>query len=194
METFSNPIERFRQTLVRAERAKITLPNAMALATVGLNGKPSVRMMLLKGVEEQGFVFYTNLESRKSRELSKRPAAALCFWWSALKEQVRVEGEVKPLGKAEADAYFASRPRGSQITAWASLQSEVLHSRRELIDAVARIKKRYQGKEVPRPPFWSGFVLVPERIEFWFDRADRLHERILYTRQGKRWVTTLLYP
>lgn len=194
METPTHPIERFKASLARAEKAGIELPNAMSLSTAGKNGAPSVRMMLLKGVDERGFSFFANIESRKGRELQRRPQAALCFWWPRLKEQVRVEGEVMPLPQKEADAYFATRPRGSRIGAWASLQSEALPSREELMKAFERVKKRYEGKDIPRPPFWVGWILVPEQIEFWFDRSDRLHERILYERRGRKWKETLLYP
>lgn len=190
----SDPIQRFKASMKRAERAGITLPNAMSLATASPEGKPSVRMMLLKGVDERGFIFYTNLNSRKGQEFNQRPVASLCFWWPPLEEQVRIEGRVERVSETEADAYFATRPRGSQLAAWASKQSEILPSRETLLAEVEKLRKLYEGKEVPRPPFWSGFLLVPERIEFWYGRPDRLHERILYARQGKGWLTTLLYP
>ena len=190
----TNPIERFKDSLARAEAAGITLPNAMSLATANNDGKPSVRMMLLKGVDERGFIFYTNVESRKGRELLARSDAALCFWWPSLEEQVRVEGRIKDVSHSEAEAYFATRPRGSQLGAWSSLQSELLTSREELLAAVEKIRKRFEGREVSCPPFWSGFILVPDRLEFWFGRPDRLHERILYTRRDKSWTRSLLYP
>ncbi len=189
-----DPIQRFKASLTRAERAGITLPNAFSLATTGAGKKPSVRMMLLKGVDTRGFIFYTNLKSRKGKELVKNPHASLCFWWPPLEEQVRVEGRVKRIGGGEADEYFATRTRGSQLGAWASKQSETLAERRELLKEMGRVRNRYRGKEVPRPPFWSGFVVIPDKIEFWFDRPDRLHERILYTRRGKSWKRVLLYP
>jgi len=190
----SDPIKKFKESLARAEAEGILLPNGMSLATVGKEGKPTVRMMLLKGVDERGFIFYTNLNSRKARELATCPKASLCFWWPSLEEQVRVEGTVEPVKERDADAYFVSRPRGSQLAAWASQQSEPLSSREALLTEVEKLRKRYEGREIPRPPFWSGFVLVPERIEFWFGRPDRLHERILYERKGKEWTEELLYP
>lgn len=189
-----NPIDLFTHSLDRAERTGLTLPNAMALATVGADGKPATRMMLLKGVDARGFVFYTNLKSRKGEELQVCPHAALCFWWPELEEQVRIEGKVRPVIAKEADAYFATRPRGSQIGAWASEQSEPLPSRAKLLAAVEKFERKFRGKKVPRPPHWSGFILAPERIEFWHGRPDRLHDRLLYLRRGKGWKKELLYP
>lgn len=187
-------MERFRHSLERAEAAGIPLANAMSLATADANGNPSVRMMLLKGADNRGFIFYTNLESRKGKELRTHSKVSISFWWAALGEQVRVEGSIKPVSDKEADTYFATRPRGSQIGAWASKQSERLGSREELIREARRLRKQYEGKEIPRPPFWSGFILVPERIEFWKSKPDRLHERTLYTRQGSGWSISSLYP
>ena len=190
----TDPIQRFKTSLTRAERTGMTLPNAFSLATAARGRKPSVRMMLLKGVDTRGFLFYTNLKSRKGKELVENPHVSLCFWWPPLKEQVRVEGKVRRIQGGEADEYFATRPRGSQLGAWASKQSETLTTRQNLLKEMERLRKLYKGKEVPRPPFWSGFVVIPDKIEFWFGRPDRLHERILYTRHGKSWKRTLLYP
>ena len=188
-----DPIVRFQKAFARAEERDIPLPNAMALATALNDGKPSVRMMLLKGVDDRGFIFYTNLESRKANELKENSDASLCFWWP-LDEQVRAEGKIQTISEKEADAYFATRPRGSQIGAWASKQSRILKSRKELLDEAERFKKKFQGMPVPRPPFWSGFILVPEQIEFWRGRTDRLHERTLYSRNGSNWRIQCLYP
>ncbi len=170
-----NPIERFTAALQRAEEAGVPLANATALATADANGRPSVRMVLLKGADERGFVFYTNLGSRKARELRDRPFASLCFHWTTLEEQIRVEGRVEQVSDEEADAYFASRPRGSQIGAWASRQSETLDDAAALREKVRALEAQYEGKDVPRPPFWSGFLLRPETVEFWYGKPDRLH-------------------
>ena len=194
MIELSEIIERFESALQRAEDEGLYLPNGASLATVGPGGAPSSRVVLLKGADEKGFVFYTNLESRKARELRENPKASLCFWWPSLEQQVRVEGEVQPVGDAQADAYWETRPRGSQIAAWASRQSDPLSSREELEGEFQRLEREYAGRVVPRPPFWSGFCLVPVRIEFWTGHENRLHERELYTRAKDGWRKTLLNP
>ena len=192
-----DPIEIFKDALARAQRTDRALlpePSAMSLATVGEAGSPSVRIVLLKGVDEKGFVFYTNLESRKARDLRARPRASLCFYWSALDLQIRIDGGVSPVAAEEADEYFASRPRGSQIGAWASKQSSVIVPPGELDARVARYEKEFDGREVPRPEFWSGFRVAPDVIEFWRNRANRLHDRTRYTREGSSWKVETLYP
>lgn len=166
----------------------------MVLATVSADGKPSARVVLLKSFDARGFVFYTNLQSRKGVELRFNPNAALCFYWPPLARQVRIEGIVENVSDEDADAYFASRPRGAQIGAWASRQSTELVSRQELESRVKEFEQEFAGREVPRPPFWSGFRLVPERIEFWQSREDRLHDRLVFVRQGDTWTKGLLYP
>jgi pyridoxamine 5'-phosphate oxidase len=166
----------------------------MTLATTTPEGRPSARAVLLKGLDERGFVFYTNLESRKSKELFASPHAALCFLWKSLNRQVRVEGRVELVGDEEADAYFASRPRDSQIGAWASDQSQPLASRAELERRVEEFSRRFGEAQVPRPPSWSGFRVVPQRIEFWQERPFRLHDRLLFIREGKEWRRELLFP
>ncbi|HEX8695149.1 MAG TPA: pyridoxamine 5'-phosphate oxidase [Longimicrobium sp.] len=193
----AEPFRRFGELLERAVAGGLPEPTAMALATATAEGRPSVRMVLLKGHDERGFVFYTNLESRKARELRENPYAALCFHWVAMGVQVRVEGRVEPVSDAEADAYYASRPRGSRIGAWASKQSAPLAEYADLVRRVEELEARYGEGEIPRPPFWSGFRLVPGRIEFWFGRPSRLHERELYTLADgdpPRWTKELLYP
>jgi pyridoxamine 5'-phosphate oxidase len=192
-----NPIEEFRALFVQAQavdRLRLRDPTAMALATVGPDGVPSVRIVLLKGVDERGFVFYTNLRSRKGRELISTPRAALCIYWAALDMQIRVEGPVEPVSDAEADAYFASRPRESQIGAWASLQSEELSSMDELRERVAAVETRFANQPVPRPPHWSGFRVKPSSIEFWNAGDFRLHERRRYERDGDGWKMQRLFP
>jgi pyridoxamine 5'-phosphate oxidase len=192
-----DPIERFGALLAEAqavERERLPEPTAFALATVDSAGRPSVRMLLLKGVEDGGFVFYTNLESRKGRDLRAHPAAAMCFHWQPLDIQVRIEGITTSVAKVVADSYFASRPRGSQLGAWASLQSQPIDPPGELERRVAELERKFEGKPIPRPQHWSGFVLSPRRIEFWKNRANRLHDRHLYEHTPEGWTLSILYP
>ena len=190
------PFRLFAAWMKDAEAKEPNDPNAMALASVDATGLPDVRMVLLKGFDEAGFVFYTNLESKKGAELLAHPRAALLFHWKSLRRQVRVRGLVEVVSDAEADAYFASRPKASRIGAWASKQSRPLESRFALEKAVAEYGLRYGLGEVPRPPHWSGFRVVPSAIEFWHDRPFRLHDRIEFTRTtpGGVWEKTRLYP
>ena len=188
------PFALFHAWMKDAERSEPNDPNAMALATVDADGLPDVRMVLLKGVDAQGFVFYTNTESNKGRELAAQPKAALVLHWKSLRRQVRARGPVTPVSDAEADAYFASRPRDSRIGAWASQQSRPLESRFALEKAVAFYAAKYAVGEVPRPPHWTGFRIAPVSIEFWQDRPFRLHDRIVFTRSGEGWTQMRLYP
>ena len=189
----ANPITEFLNARERAANRQVdTAP--VALATADAAGRPSVRMVLLRGVDERGFVFHTNYNSRKASELAENPRAALCVHWHSLEEQIRIEGYVERLSDAESDVYFASRPRGSQLGAWSSDQSAVLPSRETLEEAYRDTERRFDGQTVPRPPFWGGFRLIPERIEFWFGRPDRLHDRLLYVREAGGWKIERLYP
>lgn len=194
MSTPVDPITEFKSWLEDAIRAGVAEPTAMALATSDAEGVPNVRMVLLKQADEAGFVFYTNLESRKAAELRARPQASLCFYWAELKRQVRVHGRVEAVTGAEADAYFASRARLSQIGAWASRQSQPMAHALELEQVCAGVMLRFGVGEVPRPPFWSGFRVVPDRIELWTERPFRRHERRLYTRDGSGWEMQRLFP
>jgi pyridoxamine 5'-phosphate oxidase len=190
----SDPIARFQEALARAAAASPTDATAAALATADASGRPAVRMVLVKGADARGFVFFTNRGSAKARDLAANPRAALCFHWPSTGEQVRVEGGVALLPDAEADAYFATRPRESQVGAWASRQSAPVASRADLEAAVRDVEARFRGADVPRPPFWGGYLLRPERIEFWRSGAGRLHHRELYERRGEAWASSILQP
>lgn len=194
MNDREDPIELFRRWLADAEAREPGDPSATALATADSTGKPSVRMVLLRGLDQDGFVFYTNLASRKAKELQANPRAALCFHWKSLDRQVRVSGDVEPVSGAEADAYFATRERSSQIGAWASRQSEPLEGRFKLEARVAKYVAKFGLGKIPRPAFWSGYRLRPTEIEFWQKRSFRLHERVLYHRSENGWQTLMLYP
>ena len=190
------PFRQFGEWMAEAEKSEINDPAAVALATVDANGMPNVRMVLMRGVDERGFVFYTNFESAKGGEILASRKAAMCFHWKSLRRQIRVRGPVEIVSDAEADAYFSSRPRGSRIGAWASQQSRPLESRLALEKAVARFTAKYAVGAVPRPDYWSGFRLKPVEIEFWRDGTFRLHDRLVYRRSAPDggWSTDNLYP
>jgi pyridoxamine 5'-phosphate oxidase len=193
VETESDPIALY---LRLAERARVegidTAP--AALATADAAGQPSVRIVLVRRVDQRGFVFFTNYHSRKGRELAENPRASLCQHWPTLEEQVRVEGATERIDDAESDAYFAGRPRDSQLGAWASDQSRVLEARALLDGRLKEMEQRFQNQPVPRPPHWGGYRIVPSRIEFWYGRAGRLHERLLFASTGDGWKASWLYP
>jgi pyridoxamine 5'-phosphate oxidase len=189
-----DPIAQFERWFAEALAAGLEEPSAMALATADADGRPSVRMVLLKGVSQAGFVFYTNYQSRKARELAVNPFAALCFYWEALERQVRVEGEAEKLPEEVSDAYFQSRPRGSQLGAWASPQSQTIASRAELEARLKALEAEYAERPVPRPPFWGGYLLRPTALEFWQGRENRLHDRFRYTQGASGWHLERLAP
>jgi pyridoxamine 5'-phosphate oxidase len=190
----ADPYAIFAEWMAEATASEVNDPNAMCLATCSPDGRPSARMVLLKGVDPRGFVFYTNLESRKGTELATNPQAALCFHWKSLARSIRVEGQVEPVTQAEADAYYASRSRGSRIGAWASRQSRPLEGRFALEKAVAEYTMKFGISEIPRPAHWSGFRVLPARIEFWRDMPFRLHERRVFTATANGWGTEALFP
>jgi pyridoxamine 5'-phosphate oxidase len=189
----SDPIEQYINASAHARAQGVDTAPA-ALATADRSATPSLRIVLVRGVDVRGFVFFTNYNSRKARELTENPRAALCQHWPTLEQQIRVEGGVEIADPAESDAYFASRPRDSQIGAWASDQSATLESRARLEERIGEVDARFADSSVPRPPFWGGFRIVPVRVEFWYGRPGRLHERLVYERTDGRWFTRWLYP
>lgn len=190
----SNPFTKFGAWLAEAEATEPNDPNAMTVATASISGRPAARILLLKAWDERGFVFFSNLGSRKADEIRQNAQVSLLFHWKTLRRQIRIEGMVNPVSNAEADAYFASRPRVSKIGAWASAQSRPLPSRAVFEAKLAEMEARYPGEDVPRPENWSGWRLTPDYFEFWQDRDFRLHERDIFNRKGEGWETGLLYP
>ena len=190
----TDPFALFDQWFAEARASEINDSNAMTIATADANGQPSARMVLLKGHGPGGFVFYTNQQSRKARDISENPQAAILFHWKSLRRQIRIEGILSPVSDATADHYFATRSRDSQLGAWASDQSQPLESRETFEPRFEEMTERFAGGDVPRPPHWSGYCLVPARFEFWQDREHRLHERRTFVRDGEAWTEGLLYP
>lgn len=189
-----DPVALLQRWLEDALNAALIEPNAMCVATVDEHGNPDARFVLLRGFDERGLVFYTNSQSAKGKQLAHRPYATLVFWWGALERQVRVRGRVEIVRDAEADAYFATRPRGHQLAAWVSPQSEPIPDRAWLEARAAAVEREYEGREVPRPPYWTGYRVVPDSFEFWQGRRNRLHDRLLYTREPNGWKRVRLAP
>ncbi|CAN5575880.1 pyridoxamine 5'-phosphate oxidase [soil metagenome] len=193
-DALPDPINQFRHWFDEALAANLHEPNAMTLATATPDGRPSARIVLLKGYDGRGFVFYTNYEGRKARDLEANPNCALVFYWGELERQVRIEGRGVQVSDKESDAYFASRPRGSRLGAWVSEQSRPVEDRSKLEERLKELEEEYEGREIPRPPFWGGYRVEPEGVEFWQGRENRLHDRLLYTRCAEEWVIERLQP
>ena len=189
-----NPFKQFQQWFDQALAAQLPEPNAMTLATVSQDGKPKARIVLLKNFTEQGFVFYTNYNSQKGQELAQNPSAALIFWWAELERQVRIEGSVEKVAESESEEYFYSRPVGSQLGAWASQQSQVIDNREVLEHRLQELQEIYQNQNIPEPPHWGGYRIVPQAIEFWQGRSNRLHDRLYYSLLEHTWVVKRLSP
>jgi pyridoxamine 5'-phosphate oxidase len=190
-----NPFELFKAWMTKAKKTEINDPNALALATVNRNKQPSVRMVLLKGLTNTEFVFYTNLKSKKSSELKSNPKASMCFHWKSIRRQIRIDGSIKQVPSKVADQYFNTRPYGSRIGAWASIQSTPMESKVDLIKRIQEYKKKFPiHKKVPRPSHWSGWALKANEFEFWLDGNNRIHERLRYRKSGSKWVKDILYP
>ncbi len=194
-EDSANPIDLFKKWFAAAEKSETNDPNALSLATSSSNGISSVRMILLKGLSDEGFVFYTNFNSKKGNDLNNNPNASMCFHWKSIRRQIRVSGKVSVVDKEEADKYFSSRDYGSKISAWASSQSKVMKNRNELLDKIKEFEKKFPDKNnVPRPPHWSGWRIIPNEIEFWSEVKNRSHQRLNYRKENGKWIQEILYP
>ncbi|MCP2729621.1 pyridoxamine 5'-phosphate oxidase [Limnofasciculus baicalensis] len=194
-DALPNPFTQFKIWFDQALSAQLSEPNAMSIATASLDGKPSVRMVLLKDYDERGFAFFTNYNSQKGQQLRENPWGAVAFWWAELERQVRIEGQVEQVSPEESDSYFQNRPRASQLGAWTSAQSEVINNREVLEQRLAKFQQEYENKEVPRPPHWGGFRVIPTIIEFWQGRPNRLHDRLIYKKQDNgSWIIQRLSP
>ncbi len=194
-EDEANPIVLFKKWFAVAEKSEVNDPTALSLATSSSDGIPSVRMVLLKGLSDSGFVFYTNFDSKKGNDLKNNPNASMCFHWKSIRRQIRVSGKVSSVDKKEADEYFVSRDYGSKISAWASSQSKVMKNRNEFLDKIKVFEKKFSdNKNVPRPPHWSGWRIIPNEVEFWLEAKNRSHQRLNYRKENDKWIKEILYP
>jgi len=194
-EDEANPVDLFKKWFAVAEKSEINDPNALSIATSSKNGIPSVRMVLLKGLSDKGFVFYTNVNSKKGNDLKNNPNASMCFHWKSIRRQVRISGKVTVVDKDEADKYFSSRDYGSKISAWASSQSKEMKNRDEFLNKIKEYEKKFpKENSVPRPPHWSGWRILPDEIEFWLEVKNRSHQRLIYKKENEKWIKRILYP